>query len=422
MSPTLACALLLFCSVGFVQQISPAQQDPSADEERQLSQALSEAGSSPIELVRALEGHLAKFPDSPRKAEYERVLVKAAIENKDDKRIILYGERVLAREQDDIQILDRVARALLSGDSKETSERALKYSRRYEQLIAQMRKEPPQGRMGQGQWRDELDRGLARALALQARASGNLARIADATALARRAYEAFPTAEAAREIGRWLLRAGKEEEAIQYLADAFSIVDLKNNETERARDRQLLGEIYRKLKGSEKGLGDLILEAYDRTTLTLNDRKTRLSQSDPNSQASQVLDFTLSGTKGEKLQLASLKGKAIVFDFWATWCVPCRVQQPLYEKVKKKFRFNPEVIFLSINTDDDRSLVEPFLQEQKWTQTVYFEDGLARNLQITSIPTTIVLNRAAEIVSRMNGFVPDRFVEMLSQRIEEALK
>ena len=90
--------------------------------------------------------------------------------------------------------------------------------------------------------------------------------------------------------------------------------------------------------------------------------------------------------------------------------------------MKQKYRFNSDVVFLSVDTDEDHSLVAPFLKEQKWSQAVYFEDGLTRKLDISSIPTTLVVNRHGEIISRMNGFVPERFVDMLSERIEEALK
>jgi thioredoxin-related protein len=41
---------------------------------------------------------------------------------------------------------------------------------------------------------------------------------------------------------------------------------------------------------------------------------------------------------------------------------------------------------------------------------------------ITSMPTTIVLDRRGEVISRMNGFVPERFVDMLTDRIKDALK
>ncbi len=73
--------------------------------------------------MRALEAHLAKFPDSPKRAELERVLVKGAIETKDDRRIILYGERVLAREQDDLQVLDRWRARLLAGEPRSSRAR-----------------------------------------------------------------------------------------------------------------------------------------------------------------------------------------------------------------------------------------------------------------------------------------------------------
>jgi thiol-disulfide isomerase/thioredoxin len=298
----------------------------------------------------------------------------------------------------------------------------LKYAQRYEQLVNEMRARPVDPRQGQGQWQEELDRGVARALSLQARAIGNLGKMDQAVALAKRAYAAFPTPEAAREIGRWLARSGKEEEAVPYIADAFALTDPRTTEAERAADRKRMGELYAKVKGSEKGLGDLVLEAYDRTSALMAERKSRLGLADPNTQASKVLDFTLSGLKGDKLQLASLQGKAVVFDFWATWCGPCRAQHPLYEKVKQKYRFSDAVAFISVNTDEDRALVAPFVKEQHWSQAIYFEDGLTRKLEISSIPTTIVVNRRGEIVSRLNGFVPDRFVDMLSERIEEALK
>jgi thiol-disulfide isomerase/thioredoxin len=397
-------------------------QDLSREEQQALNQAIGEAGSSPLELIRALEKHLAKYPMSVKRPELERVLVKAAIETKDNRRIILYGERMLEIDKDDLQVLDRVARALLASDAKDTSERALKYSQRYEKLVTEMRKQPADPRAGQAMWQEELDRGLARALALEARATGNLGKAEEAATLAKRAYAAFPTAEAAREVGRWLAKSGNPEEAVRYYADAFVLVDPKATNEERAHDRKHMGELYGKVKHTEKGLGDLILEAYDRTSAEADYRKSKLGVIDPNAKASDVLDFTLTGLNGEKLQLKSLLGKAVVFDFWATWCGPCRAQHPLYEEVKQKFKDNPDVMLVSVDTDEDRSLVAPFVKNQKWSQSIFFEDGLVRKLDINSIPTTIVVNRRGEIISRLNGFVPERFVRMLSERIEEALK
>lgn len=407
---------LLLVSFALAQQTAPNAED------KDLNDALAEAGNSQIDFVRALENHLAKYPQSPRKAEIERTLVKSAIEMKDDKRIILYGEHVLDREAGDPQILDRVARALLASDGRDNSERALKYAKRYEEQVSGLRKQPPVGHFGKADWILEVDRGVARAIILESRATGNLGKLDDALALARKSYSEFPTAEGAREIARWLLKLGRDEEAIPFLADAFTISDSRNTDAIRTQDRMRIGDVYKKLKGSEKGLGDLILESYDRTTALIAERRLQIRQNDPNAQATSVMDFTLPGVNRDPVKLASLKGKAVVFDFWATWCGPCRAQHPLYEEVKRHFAGNPAVTFISVNTDDERDLVQPFLKENQWNNAVYFEDGLSRMLQITSIPTTVIVNKHGEIASRMNGFSPERFVDMLTERIEQAIK
>ncbi len=394
-------------------------QDKSED--TALQEALAEAGNSPVDFMRALESHLAKFPKTSRRAEVERAIAKTAMETDDERRIFEYGERVLARESDDFKLLERVSRALLATDEKNRAERALKYARRYEQALAEAGKEKPSERVSAADWREQLDRGFGRAYALQARATGNLGRMEEALALARKSYESYPNAESAREIGRWLVRTGKEADAVPHYADAFVIPDPRQRDSDRASDRVRLGELYRKLNGSEKGLGDIVLEAYDRTTALLNERQLRLKQLDPNSQVTNPMEFTLSSLDGGKLAMSALKGKVVILDFWATWCGPCRVQHPLYQKVREHFRDRDDVVFLSINTDENRDGVREFIQENRWDKRVYFEDGLGAALRIASIPTAVLINKRGEIHSRMNGFIPERFVEMLTERIEQAL-
>lgn len=414
-SYSLVLGALLVCAASFAQE-------PAEAEERALQQSLAEAGTSPVDFLRALEGHLAKFPNSARRTEIERALVKAAIEARDERRTILYGEKVLLIDRDDLQVLDRVTRALLATEDRERAGRALKYARHSLELLHAMEKEKPAGRMGLGRWREELDRGLGRALVLDARATGNLGKSAEAAELARKSYETFPTLESAREAGKWLVKSGKIEPAVQSYAEAFALPDPRSTDAEKAAVRVRLGELYRQWKGAESGLGDLVLAAYDRTTALLDSRRLRLKQLDPNAEASAPLDFTLTGLDGGTLALASLKGKVVVMDFWATWCGPCRAQHPLYEEAKKRFQSRPEVVFLSINTDEDRGGVAEFLAQQKWDKRVYFEDGLSAKLRVSSIPTTILLNKRGDMASRMNGFIPERFVAMLIERIEDALR
>jgi len=399
-----------------------AQQKPKDAEQQDLDRALAEAGANPLEYLHAIEKHLERYPASARRPELERAAVRAAMEANDDGAVVEFGERVLARAPDDLPVLDRVAKALAAADSKDGWERAIKYARRYEELVRQMQRTPAGGGAGAGDWRDQTDRGMARALTCEARATGNLGRAQDALALARRAFETYPNAESIREAARWCEQLGQFEDAARALADAFTVPDPRTTDADRARDRGRMGELYRQAKGSEAGLGDLVLEAYDRNVALVHARQLRLRSGDPNGQLTNPMDFTLGGVDGGKLSMAGLKGKVIVLDFWATWCGPCRTQHPLYEQVKKRFASNSEVVFLSIDSDEERQVVKPFLTEAKWTGPVYFEDGLCRALSVFGLPTTVVIDRQGRVSGVLTGYVPGRFADMLAERIGDALK
>jgi thiol-disulfide isomerase/thioredoxin len=396
----------------------------SQEEQLSLQRALSEAGNNPAELALAIENHLKQYPNSPRRVELERALVRTAIELNDDRRLMEFGERMLSREPDNMQVLEHVATAQLHQGDKPNAQRALDHARHIGDLIQaayQNDKFQPGGGPDEAKRKEDFDRGRARALLLQARATGLLGNNADAIQLAESSYKVFASVEGAREAARWFAAAGKDQEALQYLADAFTIGGLHSADVEGAADRARIGELYRKLHGTDVGLGDLILKSYDTTFSQLAARRAELREFDPNAQLKDPIKFTLSGLEGDKLALSSLLGKVVVMDFWATWCGPCREQHPLYEQVKAKFKDSADVVFLAVDTDEDHALVKPFLTQIKWSQKVYFEDGLQSLLQVSSIPTTIILGKKGEVFTRMVGFLPDRFVDMLTDRVNNAL-
>ena len=424
--------LILFIWVGLLGAQTSTTLDPAGDarEQYELSQAVSEAGTSSIDRIRALEQHLKKYPESKQRAPIEKELVKAATDTNDNARIILYGERVLRREPppdegEVMQMLDRVTRALVDKSDVDNAKRAVAYAKRYEDDVAVLRmKMDPPGHLTPALWSEELDKAMARSLALEARATGYAGDPAGAEKIARKSWESYPTGEGARETAFWLNSLGSGAEAIEFYADAFTLEDTRSTQADRARDRARLGELYARLHGSEKGLGDVILAAYDRTSSLLNRRRAELKAKDPNSDATSIVDFTLPAVDkaAPPLVLSKLKGKTVVMDFWATWCAPCRAQQPLLEKLATQYAGAPDVLFVAVDADDDLSLVAPFLKDQGWKNQGYFEAGLARLLNVSSIPTVLVLDPNGQISSRMIGFIPDRFEQMLAERVDEARK
>ncbi len=409
-------ALLLAVSL-----VSAAQSISRDEEERLLREALGSSAGGAADFIRIVEEHLRKHPDSPRRAQIEAAILRAAVDSKDHERVIRYGWKVFEAGSGDPAVLEELAKALLTRPDTESAGKALKVAQGLEKRIRERRIEGDSPRE-RARMQEEIDASLARALLLEARALAALGKLEEAVASARRSFETRPSGEAAREAARWSEKAGKIEDAVRALADAFVLTDPPQPDALRAKDRAKMSELFIKLRGAEKGLGDLVLEAYDRGAKRAAEREARLRSIDPNARVSDPLDFTLSALEGEPLRLATLRGKVIVMDFWATWCGPCRTQKPLYDEVKKRFAKRSDVVFLAVNADEDRSRVAPFIEAERWSRNVHFEDGLAGALRISSIPTTVVFGKDGQVFARFNGFVPDRFVEMLAERIEAALQ
>jgi thiol-disulfide isomerase/thioredoxin len=127
-------------------------------------------------------------------------------------------------------------------------------------------------------------------------------------------------------------------------------------------------------------------------------------------------EHNLSFTKldGSKVQLASLKGKVVLINFWATWCPPCIREMPSLQNLYEKYRQNPNVEFLVVEVDNKPELAKRFIEDKGYTFPVYSPDDiLPETLLGQAIPTTVVLDKAGEIVIRhegMSDFMADDFL------------
>lgn len=410
---TFACVSLVSCA------ILRAQATTNDAERQEINRLIVEANRSPVDIIAALEKFVRTHPQTNLKPEIEQLLAKQAVEARDSRRIILYGVPTLAKTPNDAQLLDRVTASLLNVGGRENAEKALDFARKFEDYIVHI---PVPTGADAVRNQEDHDRALERALLYQSRAFAAMGSADEARVKAELAFRNYPEAASARQWAETLELAGRHEEAVQQMATAFAIPDDRIAQEDRAADRRRLGELYRKLhNGSEAGLGEMVLEAYDRTNALLEKRHKELYALDPNYGLTDPSKFVLDGLDGNRLPLASLKGKVLILDFWATWCGPCRQQHPLYDVVRKRFADRDDVVFLSIDADDERNVVGPFLDAQGWSRAVYFETGLSRLLTVANIPTTIILDKEGHLARRMNGFLPDRFVDQLTEHIRDIL-
>jgi peroxiredoxin len=114
-----------------------------------------------------------------------------------------------------------------------------------------------------------------------------------------------------------------------------------------------------------------------------------------------VPDFVLLDVESNIRHLATLRGRVVLLNFWATWCLPCQVEMPslnaLYQEYKDQ---GLEILSLSSDTPGGQSVL-PFLTQYRVGFPVLLDASgeVTRLYGVTSLPTTYLLDREGRLVS-----------------------
>jgi thiol-disulfide isomerase/thioredoxin len=120
------------------------------------------------------------------------------------------------------------------------------------------------------------------------------------------------------------------------------------------------------------------------------------------------------------MKLVESRGKVVVLNFWTTWCAYCNQMESMLSDVRTKFSGRDDVVFMAINTDEEESLVKPYLQDQKPGGILFFADGVNLAFHVESIPTILVLDKSGKTAYRTQGYAPDGFADLAIAAITKA--
>ncbi|MGH9755345.1 MAG: redoxin family protein [Blastocatellia bacterium] len=398
--------------------------DSPKDSEDDLRRAIESSGGSETQIIANLEGYLKKYPNSERRGEIDRQLYKLSMKLRDHNRAIIYAEKLVISDENNIDALTNLIAMLRERKTEAHSTKALTYAdelvKRFEHIIATSTKSK---RISSAQWQDHKDRGIASVYLLRGKVQADLGADDKARADLTKSYQAARLAETAISLGELAEKRKEINEAVDYYLQAFAISLNTDERIDLKSLRRRVGRLYSTKNGSEGGLGDRLLKAHDTFVKEREDLLAKLDPPNINEGVGDPLKFTLSRLDGSPLKLDEQRGKVIVMNFWATWCGPCVTEMPLFEKTIAKYKDDKDVFFLAITTDEDRELVAPFLKQYKFNLPVAYAEYLDGHFAISSIPTTIILDRKGEVSFRQAGFNPrEDFVEALSEKIEDAKK
>jgi thiol-disulfide isomerase/thioredoxin len=279
------------------------------------------------------------------------------------------------------------------------------------------------GRYSQAQWDDRKNKSQASVLLLRARVHADLNNDAAAKNDASKSYDLAKLAAAAAVLGELAERRKAIDEALEQYLRAFALALTAEDDIDRKAVRAKLGQLHTSKYGSEQGLGDKLLKAYDAASRELSDYLAKISGPNVNSGVNDPLQFKLTRLDGSAFKLADYHGKVVIVNFWATWCGPCLTEMPLLEKTAAKYKDDTDVVFLALSTDEERDEVAPFIKQHKFKLPMGYAENLNEHYRVASIPTTMIFDRKGEIAFRQAGFNPrEDFVEMMSGKIEAARK
>ncbi len=112
-------------------------------------------------------------------------------------------------------------------------------------------------------------------------------------------------------------------------------------------------------------------------------------------------DFTLESVNGKNITLSSLRGKYLLVDFWASWCKPCRAENPNVVKAYQEFSSKGFTV-LSVSLDKDSAKWKKAIVDDNltWTQVIDGKGDIASTYGVTGIPFTLLLDKEGKIIAK----------------------
>ncbi len=128
--------------------------------------------------------------------------------------------------------------------------------------------------------------------------------------------------------------------------------------------------------------------------------------------------FTARTLDGAPVSLEAFRGRVVVLNFWATWCGPCRVEMPEFERYQAQV--GDRVAILGVNMQEPPEVIAPFVRQYGLTFPILLDESgaISAPYRVTGLPTSVIVDRSGVIRERVVGPMTR---DVLARRVERLL-
>lgn len=127
-----------------------------------------------------------------------------------------------------------------------------------------------------------------------------------------------------------------------------------------------------------------------------------------------TLPVVVNGEPGARIGLEDLKGRAVIVDFWASWCGPCAVQAPILERLSRRYEERGLVV-VGVNVDDPPGVAASYAQRKALSYPIVLDPTGETQAAygVTQLPSLVVLDREGRVVAYLTGVVDEGTLDEL---------
>ena len=186
----------------------------------------------------------------------------------------------------------------------------------------------------------------------------------------------------------------------------FSLFILDGLTSQKGFDVELASNAFKNIEAS--------IKTKNESNQLISNRIKQKIESNPNKQkikiGMQAPDFTAPDPEGKQITLSTIKGKVTIVDFWASWCKPCRIENPNLVKLYDKYHSKGlEIISVSLERGNQKAIWIDAIKKDllNWynvSNLKFWQDPIAQAYSVSSIPATFILDENGTVVAqRLRG-------------------